>query len=34
MFPLGAILIVLVIFLRGGIIGFIHEKLLAIRGLD
>jgi branched-chain amino acid transport system permease protein len=34
MFPLGAILIVLVIFLRGGIVGFIHEKLMAIRGLD
>jgi branched-chain amino acid transport system permease protein len=34
MFPLGSILIILVIFLRGGIIGFIHEKLLAFRGLD
>jgi len=34
MFPLGAILILLVIFLRGGIIGFAHDKLTATRGSD
>lgn len=32
MFPLGAILVVLVIFFRGGILGFLHERLVLSRG--
>lgn len=31
MFPLGAILILMVIFLPGGIIGFLHEKIIGLR---
>lgn len=34
MFPLGAILILMVIFLPGGIIGFLHSKLLGLRESD
>jgi len=34
MFPLGAILILIVIFLPGGIIGFLYEKFLSIRKRD